>query len=220
MVAMTIITKAALAAELSISKARVSQYLKRGMPERSDGKLDREAALSWISESMPGKIGSQKGASRARSITNQRRYLKPSRMVHEPEANPWDICAKLAVMWMLRPHAQIIAWSVLEAGGSLEVAYAAAKIAQSPMLEAAHLVLHELNHPEARNDEATFSKPENWLNSADWPDLAGKVGVSFDRAALEAYLSTRPIWTLKDNEIPKFERPLTVKDVVGSAADL
>lgn len=45
---MTITTKAGLAAELGISKARVSQYVQRGLPVRSDGKLDREQALYWI----------------------------------------------------------------------------------------------------------------------------------------------------------------------------
>lgn len=50
---MTVTTKAALAAELGITKARVSQYVKRGMPVRSDGKLDRESAVKWISDNHP-----------------------------------------------------------------------------------------------------------------------------------------------------------------------
>ena len=45
---MTITTKAGLAAELGISKARVSQYVQRGLPVLSSGKLDREQALYWI----------------------------------------------------------------------------------------------------------------------------------------------------------------------------
>ena len=43
-----IITKAELARRLGISKARISQLAKRGLPVRDDGKLDLTVALNWI----------------------------------------------------------------------------------------------------------------------------------------------------------------------------
>jgi hypothetical protein len=45
-----IITKAALARELKISKARVSQFISLGLPVRDDGKIDRDVALSWVTQ--------------------------------------------------------------------------------------------------------------------------------------------------------------------------
>lgn len=62
---MTIITKAGLAAELGVSKARVSQYVQRGLPQRADGRLDRSAALAWLKRNERGVAGSGKGADRA-----------------------------------------------------------------------------------------------------------------------------------------------------------
>src|SRR4051812_35811659 len=65
---MSVTSKSALAAELGISKARVSQYLKRGMPVLPDGKLDRERALRWIVQSHYKRYGGDHGAARARDL--------------------------------------------------------------------------------------------------------------------------------------------------------
>jgi predicted transcriptional regulator len=62
-----ITTKAGLAAELGISKARVSQYVQRGLPVRSDGKLDREQALYWIKRNIYYTLSSH-GSTRARHL--------------------------------------------------------------------------------------------------------------------------------------------------------
>ncbi len=65
---MAIITKAALAAELGITKGRVSQYVKAGMPVREDGKLDREAALGWTKLNRSTFRSGDKGAARAAKL--------------------------------------------------------------------------------------------------------------------------------------------------------
>ena len=65
---MTIITKAALAAELKVTKPRVSQYVKAGLPVRPDGKLDRETVLHWVSMNCRSGADHRKGPSRAREI--------------------------------------------------------------------------------------------------------------------------------------------------------
>lgn len=58
---MSIVTKAAFAVELGVTKGRVSQYLKGGMPVRDDGKVDRVEALNWLNAKrlnlMPGTKG-------------------------------------------------------------------------------------------------------------------------------------------------------------------
>ena len=42
------ISKAQLARELGVSRARVSQLVKGGLPVRPDGRLDRARALAWV----------------------------------------------------------------------------------------------------------------------------------------------------------------------------
>ncbi len=64
---MTITTKAGLAAELGISKARVSQYVKRGLPVLTSGKLDREQALHWIKRNTYYTLSSH-SSTRARQL--------------------------------------------------------------------------------------------------------------------------------------------------------
>ena len=44
----TIITKADLAREMNLSRARITQLCQKGLPVRPDGKLDRAAAMRWI----------------------------------------------------------------------------------------------------------------------------------------------------------------------------
>lgn len=76
---MTIITKAGLAAELGVSKARVSQYVQRGLPQRADGRLDRDAALRWLKRNERGVAGSGKGADRAARLLDDAGSPPPPR---------------------------------------------------------------------------------------------------------------------------------------------
>ena len=45
-----IVSKAEFATRLNVSKARVSQYVTRGLPVRDDGWLDLDAALAWVKD--------------------------------------------------------------------------------------------------------------------------------------------------------------------------
>jgi len=67
---MTITTKASLAAELGISKARISQYVQRGLPVLRSGKLDREQALYWIKSHIYYTLSSH-GSTRARQLIRE-----------------------------------------------------------------------------------------------------------------------------------------------------
>src|SRR5215210_603814 len=75
---MTIITKSNLAAELGISKARVSQYVAEGLPVRSDGKLNRDDALNWVARNHADYTGQNKGVGRARRLSAERRRSIPA----------------------------------------------------------------------------------------------------------------------------------------------
>jgi len=68
---MTVTSKSALAAELGISKARVSQYVLAGMPTLADGKLDREAAIRWIAKKHYRRFGGDHGARRAKKLVGE-----------------------------------------------------------------------------------------------------------------------------------------------------
>src|SRR5215831_14428296 len=57
-----VITKAELGRRLGLSRARVSQLRKLGLPIRDDGKVDREQALAWMAENVdPWRGGWGKG---------------------------------------------------------------------------------------------------------------------------------------------------------------
>ena len=68
---MTVTSKSALANELGISKARVSQYVLAGMPTLADGKLDREAAIRWIAKKHYRRFGGDHGARRAKKLVGE-----------------------------------------------------------------------------------------------------------------------------------------------------
>ena len=65
---MPIITKSALAAELGLSKGRISQYVTAGLPVRPDGKLDRDEALAWVKLKRSTFRDADKGATRAAKL--------------------------------------------------------------------------------------------------------------------------------------------------------
>lgn len=48
----TIISKAELATELKLSRGRVTQLVPKGLPVRSDGKVNRDAAVRWYRENV------------------------------------------------------------------------------------------------------------------------------------------------------------------------
>ncbi|WP_267424902.1 hypothetical protein [Methylobacterium sp. GC_Met_2] len=217
---MAITTKAALAAELRISKARVSQYVKAGLPVRSDGKLNREDALNWINRTQLSQTYEDKGVVRARKLVDKPQTRpKPQRStilsdrLFEGEIG-YDAHVRLSVQHMVRVHPLIVAHAVLEAGGSLEVAYAAAHLAHSPTIQAANVVLHIMEHPwfEDLDEPGELRTP---LCEPDWKALAETAGVSFDPVALRAYLDATPVWSdLGAEDSRRFDRDLAVADVL------
>src|SRR5438046_2758252 len=62
---MAVITKAQLARDLGISKARISQYVLRGMPTLTEGRLDREICINWIKSNVLPTTEGDRGAVRA-----------------------------------------------------------------------------------------------------------------------------------------------------------
>ena len=52
-----VITKAELARELNLSRARISQLCKSGLPVRPDGKLNRAEAMAWVKGNVSSWLG-------------------------------------------------------------------------------------------------------------------------------------------------------------------
>lgn len=82
---MTIITKASLAAELGVTKPRISQYIKAGMPVRPDGRLDREAVLNWLERYSVSQTDADKGANRAHRLAREARNRGGGRLTPPPQ---------------------------------------------------------------------------------------------------------------------------------------
>jgi hypothetical protein len=223
---MAITTKAALAAELKISKARVSQYVKAGLPVRSDGKLNREDALNWINRTQLSQTYEDKGVVRARKLAEKRAEPKQSstpiglnlRSGNGAETS-LDAVARLSVRHMVRLHPLIVAHAVLEAGGSLEVAYAAAHLAHSPTIQAAGLILNLMGHPDFADLDEPGELRLPGVCEPDWEALAATTGVGFDPAALRAYLDATPVWSnTGDEDVRRFERDLSLLDLLPPSA--
>jgi hypothetical protein len=69
-----IISKAALAEMLGISRPRVSQFVQLGMPVRPDGRLDRVAALQWVTRNIMPTLEGRGAAEEAWSLLYGEHY--------------------------------------------------------------------------------------------------------------------------------------------------
>ena len=62
-------TKAAFAARVGLTKGRISQLIAEGLPVRSDGKIDVEAALGWMEKNLDPARRNKGGVSDGHSPT-------------------------------------------------------------------------------------------------------------------------------------------------------
>ncbi|MCJ2011541.1 hypothetical protein [Methylobacterium sp. J-076] len=195
---MAITTKAALAAELKISKARVSQYVKAGLPVRSDGKLNREQALNWINRTQASQTFEDKGALRARRLTSGQPSLRPAPTRHHPEEQGFDPrwpdayeinagkcqdfpsgCVVMGVMSMVYRAPAIAAIFAVEAGADPEFAYRLKQYVTLAMMMEAQETMERLGVRPFYDGEELLWPSEHFLE-CDWPHLASKAGVPCD----------------------------------------
>jgi phage terminase Nu1 subunit (DNA packaging protein) len=69
-----VVTKAELSEMLGISRPRVSQFVQLGMPVRPDGRLDRIAALTWITRNIMPTLEGRGAAEKAWSLLHGEHY--------------------------------------------------------------------------------------------------------------------------------------------------
>ena len=188
-------TKSALAAELSITKARVSQYVKAGLPVRSDGKLDREEALNWIALNQRHALTGNKGARRAATIVKEQTPKRPAPVrrpgdQYEPEVEG----AKVALIKV----GEHIARETLKAGGSVELAYTLHSTVVIALDDDLAKLLGQRGFRGFANGYSVLDLVTNTDDDLDWAALAAEVGKTFDERACEGHLAEimfPPGWT-------------------------
>jgi phage terminase Nu1 subunit (DNA packaging protein) len=79
-----IITKSELAEELHVSPSRITQYARRGMPIRADGRCDLERCCRWVVKNIdPLNEGYGSAGSIARSHASEWVWLLERRAKRE-----------------------------------------------------------------------------------------------------------------------------------------
>jgi hypothetical protein len=193
----TVITKAALAAELAISKARVSQYVAEGLPVRSDGKLDREAAVKWIAENHVDYAGQNRGVGRARKLSAERRRSVPTHRARgnglggHPQVPPYMAAVErcendfdrgvlaMALHIAYTAGARIAGAAVVE-GAPLQVAYALKGSATMVIVDQITEFCRACEiGPFADSDEPEIYSPAAF-HDVDWEFWAKHVGEPLD----------------------------------------
>ncbi|WP_419829853.1 hypothetical protein [Methylobacterium sp.] len=188
---MAITTKAALAAELKISKARVSQYVKAGLPVRSDGKLNREDALNWINRTQLSQTYEDKGVVRARKLASDPpRVVRPVQIrAAPPDFDGYE--PEVAIARSIIGSAEaVVAQSAVAAGASIELAYVLSVMVANALDDAASSALANRGFEGFAKGfsvgelcgTAEFPGP-------DWAALARRAGATFDEDACEKFLS-------------------------------
>ncbi|WP_132250203.1 hypothetical protein [Methylobacterium segetis] len=206
-------TKAAFARRHRVNRSTIQKWEARGhLVMTADARVDIEASERLLSE-RPAvyRGGMAKGNVPAQTAARHQPAEASS------DGNPFDIAVWRTVLYLLRPHADIVAAAVLEAGGSLEVAYAAARLAHSPFIEAAGLTLQAMRHPDFQGDEHDLRAPSGWLTEPNWQAYAEAAGVRFEPDALEQHLDANPVWNARFDDDPRrFQRDLALSDITGT----
>ncbi len=186
---MPVITKADLARELGVSKSRVSQYVKEGLPVRPDGKLDREAALTHLRMYRVSEVGSTKGPVRAKHLleTGPQVYVaadeEPYGETFKKRASEADKAAVTVLHQLLVKSRRMVARAAIECGAPLNVAYMLVDFLHSDLAEAACDILN------ARGVRG-FNSCGGVMDGCNGPDpsweaYADAIGETFDREAFD-----------------------------------
>jgi hypothetical protein len=107
----TTITKSELAQTLGVSRSRVSQYVKCGMPVEPDGRIDEAAAAAWVKTNVVPEDGGWGQSSRLhhkeRTSRRHHRRAKPARQKAQnrslPDIEPMELPGR-AGDWRDREH--------------------------------------------------------------------------------------------------------------------
>lgn len=194
---MIVISKSQLAGELGISRARVSQYVKEGLPIRKDGKIDRESALNWIARNIvPADVDEDKGAMRAGRLANGPArqdfskgppvpWLQP---VHDAE-DRFDKGVLFAVLAMARKIEALAAMAAHDAGAPAAIAKLAGEIMAVAFVEQAceFMVENDIGPFAHDCDAPIWPKPGDVDMHVDWKRAAEDAGEPYEPKKWDAY---------------------------------
>lgn len=193
---MTITTKAALADELGISRARVSQYVRDGLPVRSDGKLNRDEALNWLNRYGRGlNTGADRGVNRAARLAKpEPARPKPAELAPQLTEEWADEVVEITALAELVGNAGAIAAKVaIEAGATMQVA---AILDAAVCIHLWSLADRLIGLPEGPGVSPFEAMVDRRIVRPDWAALADEAGevVDYDTwdAAIDALPSLQP----------------------------
>ncbi|WP_375408948.1 hypothetical protein [uncultured Methylobacterium sp.] len=192
---MTITTKAALADELGVTRPRVSQYVKAGMPVRADGKLNRDEALNWLNRNTVGLTGEDKGSTRAQRLVKDRR---PAKRAAAPQIDPAEMAVDLlsAVLRQLAPY---VAGAAIDAGCPMQAAYhvdMATSVAVSTIGE--RFLAERGVEPFASGGGDILESLGLTAAEPDWQKLAVRAGEPHDEDAWSKFSARLPLNVLNE----------------------
>ncbi|GEM_PF-2508854 len=188
---MTVITKAELARELRISKARVSQYVAQGLPALENGRLDREAALAWIADNVEPGRAPGRGAWRAAGLAGAHSRALPDFLRFAEELEPADCGAAIMGVSLAYRGAAVGAVLAAHAGVPMRTVYSLYCRLKIALAAEVLQIMRDFGfEPGASNEDAPI-----WLAQdacrPDWAYLAEVAGEPCDLPAWKAHLSAQ-----------------------------
>lgn len=206
---MTITTKANLAAELRISRARISQYCTDGMPTRSDGRLDRETCLNWIKDHVRTTVKRDRGAAMASDITartagrtapaprqqqaaQQEEVIPPGYEVLRRVDTEFGRGAVAMLLAILHDLPVTTASIAVGAGAPMRAAYAMAPAVMLGVMESATDILKawDVAPFATEGNEVPYLDPAV-IGDVNWTELAALAGEPVDMDAWAAHSAER-----------------------------
>ena len=185
-----IITKVQLARELGVGKSAVSNYVRRGLPVRPDGRLNRAEALAWVRRHVYPHHAGRGAAVAGRAQRTGRSPANGSDDGVPP--------AYRAILKCKSEHHAAACFGALKMAYTLPASAASLAVAAGASIPAAFalyraLVLAAMHQvaevAELGEDEVSIDTAE--LAAIDWTALAARVGATFDEAACEAHVRAR-----------------------------
>lgn len=219
---METISKAELARELGISRVRVNQYCTKGMPTRSDGKLDRERALKWISGAIiPSDRETDKGTVRAARLLKGETaqpecpgWLRPARDCE----NPFDRGVLFATLSFVRDIGAIAAMAARDAGATIEAARTVEQIMPTMFVEIAGDLMRRNGVGPFEGDDDPPIWPREKGMRVDWKRVAEDAGERYEPKKWDAYAKKRKSALARECEgIEGSEEAEAARDKKGGA---
>lgn len=182
------VSKAELARLLGISKARVSQLIKCGLPIEADGRVKREIALNWISHNTSQKTH-RENSTYSKAMRVRTPKAENPLAFADAIADPLQRGMVMGAVQMAYDAGAIAALGAFEAGAPLRLAYQISIQVRTSMFErGADWLAKQGCEPFATNPDFPFILEDAGFG-VDWPRLASERGETFHPEAWRSEVS-------------------------------